>query len=100
MRLCTFDEYCPNGEHGTPFRKFPDLSDLYAPFYVFGGENKNNWVQVGKHMIVNANKNFYSGKSCWVNPEEKNLWDEPWGLQNERHSLKPGVCCAGNIYSD
>ena len=94
MRICTFDEYCPDGEYGTPFRQFPDLSDLYAPFYEFDGENKNNWVQVGNHTIPNS-QNSYSGKSCWVNPEEKKLWDEPWGLRNERHDLKPGVCCAG-----
>ena len=46
-RLCTFEEYCPNGEFGPLFDKtIPTYQDAYAPYHKPIGDNFNNWLQV------------------------------------------------------
>ena len=76
-RICTFEEYCPNGEFGNLFdSRIPWYRDSYAPFYDPVGDNFNNWLQVGYHELDHLNEeNWQFNKTCWINP-----WGKPWGL--------------------
>jgi len=121
MRLCTFEEYCPNGEFGETHKtlksskwqsKTPEgeiFSELYqlpgiewqkdswAPFYDPDaidqkGGNVNNWVQVG----------FWKHDHVLGGQDEDkynkqcwvNPWGKPWGLTNDGMVMKHGLCCA------
>ena len=53
MRLCTFEEYCPDGKYGATQKgfKIPFFKDAWAPFFDPDtlnqkDANKNNWLQV------------------------------------------------------
>jgi len=88
-RLCTFSEYCPNGQFGSLFHDIPWIADAYAPFYDPNGDNTNNWLQVGYWYIESASHEQWFNNTCWINQ-----WGKPWGLENDGDiHFKVGVCC-------
>merc|ERR1712176_319977 len=99
MRLCTFEEYCPNGEFGETMKGFglDWYQDSWSPFYDPNSLNQrsnnvNNWLQVGfwKHVhVLGTDSEKYYNKQYWVNP-----WGKPWGLTNDGMVMKHGICCA------
>jgi len=96
MRLCTFEEYCPDGEYGATQKgfKIPFFKDAWAPFFDPDtlnqkDANKNNWLQVGFHKHDHVKDEEFYNKQCWINP-----WGKPWGLTNDGMVMKMGLCCA------
>ena len=64
MRLCTFEEYCPQGEFGELYFNIPREREAYAPYFSPNGKSRNNWLQVGFPDLPIYSPEYFN-KQCW-----------------------------------